>query len=383
MASTFTSGLKAFTVGSVILAEGPSSPMAMAIVLQGSVGVFKFYGMNTQRQEKVLTQGNVHGEVSLFLGKPPEHTLVALTDSAVMLVDRKGLPDFFSKQSSLAITVVEEMCKKLHDPAFHSGAGTGGEPSAASSLFPEGHGSYELPLSNGASLIFPTQATCPICGYTFDTLTVFESRLKRDRTDPDQRVRYKEIEPLYYEILTCPNCFLSAGSGKFAEVDKSAAGDIMKAVGPYILDMQIKTGLERDTFTVFAGYYLALLSAPYIYDDHQLITASLWLKISRLYQDVDDREMMLYASKKTLDEYVYCYERLRISDKQSQQVCFMIGEMCFRLGDYNKARQYLFMAKTNKAGSPVLQRQADLRIDDIREMVQNQKDAELGSGPAK
>ncbi|MCL2539226.1 MAG: DUF2225 domain-containing protein [Oscillospiraceae bacterium] len=382
MSSASLSGLKAYIAGAVILKEGPASPKIMAVVLQGSVGVFRYYGMKNQKQERVLTQGNIYGEFSLFLGRAPEHTLVALTDSAVMLVDRDGLQDFFAKQPALAVNVVEELCKKLTNPALGEGEDSS-EGQIKSSLFPEGHGSYTLPLTNTASLIFPTKTTCPNCGFVFDTLTVFESRLKRDRTDPDQRIRYKEIEPMYYEIITCPNCFLSASSGKFDETDKSAAEQIMQAVGQYILEISIQTGVDRDSFTVFAGYYLAILCAPYIYDNHQLITASLWLKLSRMYQDVEDSQMFLYSTQKALEEYVYCYERLRINDKQSQQVCFMIGEMYMRLDDYNKARQYFFMAKTNKAGSPVLQRQADLRIDDIRDALHTQKEAAKTSEPTK
>jgi len=383
MSSANISGLKAYIAGAVILKEGSASQRMMAIILQGSVGVFRYYGMKNQRQERVLTQGNVYGELSLFMGRPQDNTLVALTDSAVMLVDRGGLQDFFAKQPALAVNVIEELCKKLTVSDTRAEEDTGEGGSVGSSLFPEGHGSYTLPLTNTAPIIFPTQTTCPNCGFTFDTLTVFESRLKREKTDPDQRVRYKEIEPMFYEIITCPNCFLSASASKFDELDKSAADSIMQAVGPYILEITIKTGAERDTFTVFAGYYLALLCAPFIYSDHQLITSSLWLKLSRIYQDAGDSRMYLYATQKALEDYVYCYERIRINEKQSQQVSFMIGEMYLRLDDLNKARQYFFMAKTNKAGSPALQRQADLRIDDVRDALHARKEAAEASTAAK
>ena len=380
MSTELAIGVQAYAAGTVILREGPSSPKVMAIVLQGNVGVFRYFGTNTQRQEKVLTQGNVHGELSLFSGYPPKETLVALTDSAILIVSRKNLHEFFQKQTALAVTVIEDLCRKLCDPDFHAEALLPEEQQTReSSLFPKEQGDYKLPLTNDASLIYPTTTTCPLCGYSFDSLTVFESRLRRDKVDPDQRVRYHELEPLYYEIITCPNCLFSASAGKFEEVERHSANMIMQQVGPYKLEMFIRTGRERDTFTVFAGYYLAILCAPYIYDDHQLFTAVLWLKVSRLYQDVGDTKLFLWATQKALDEYIYCYERLRINEKQSQQVCFMMGEMYFRLGEYDKARQYLFMAKTNKFGTPLMQRQADLRIDDVREAMQAAKDSAEGT----
>ncbi len=373
MSTVIESGVRNYAAGSVILPEGPASPKAMIIVLQGNIGVFKFFGMNTQIQTSVLSQGNVHGELSLFLGEDQRETLVALTSATVLIVTRKNISDFFTSQSQLAITVVEGICRKLSDPAYHVQLSSADEPSRRSSLFPEEHGTYQLALTNDAELLYPTKTTCPLCGHTFDTLTVFESRLKRLKTDPDQRVRYQDIEPLYYEIITCPNCFLSAASGKFEEVEKRVSNQIMQKVGPYKLEMYIRTGKDRDTFTVFAIFFLALLCAPAIYDDYQLTTASLWLKISRLYQDVGDDQLFLFATQKALDDYIFCYERLHINEKQSQQVCYMIGEMYFRLGNYDRARQYLFMAKTNKEGTPLLQRQADLRIDDVREAIEASK----------
>lgn len=375
MADANQSNVKVFPAGTVILQEGPSSPKAMIVVLQGNVGVFRNYGMNTQTQTKVLTQGNVHGELSLFLGHDHRDTLVALTNSAALIVDRRNIAEFFSKQSSLAITVIEGLCRKMSDPNYFKEEASAGDSHRRSSLFPESHGNYTLPMNNDNELLFPTKTTCPLCGHTFDTLTIFESRLRRETTDPDQRVRYQGIEPLYYEIMTCPNCFLSASAGKFEEVPRSAANSIMQQVGPYKLEMYIRTGKDRDTFTVFAGYYLALLCAPYIYDDYQMTTATLWLKISRLYQDVEDGQLFLYATQKALDDYLYSYEYLNVNEKQSQQLCYMIGEMYFRLGDYEKSRQYLFMAKTNKEGTPLMQRQADLRIDDVRDAMQAKKEA--------
>ena len=369
-------GVNVYPSGTVILKEGPSSVKAMTIVLQGSVAVFRYYGMNTQTQIKVLTQGNVYGELSLFSGQDPKDTLVALTNATVLTVTRKNITEFFSKQTALAISVVEGLCKKFGELSAADDIGPDDGISRKSTLFPQDHGSYTLAMNNKADSVYPSKTTCPLCSQVFDTLTVFESRLRRDTTDADGRIHYQGIEPMYYEIITCPNCFFSAGAKKFEETDKSVNNKVMQAVGPYKLEMFIHTGTERDTFSVFAGFYLAVLCAPFIYDDYQLTTANLWLKISRLYQDAGDEQLFIYATKKALEDYLYSYEHLRINEKQSQQVCYMIGEMYFRLSEYDKARQYLFMAKTNKEGTPLMQRQADIRIDEIRDVMNAKKAAE-------
>jgi hypothetical protein len=136
--------------------------------------------------------------------------------------------------------------------------------------------------------------------------------------------------------------------------------------------MYIRTGTERDTFTVFAGYYLAILCAPVAFDDHQLITANLWLRISRLYKDCEEETLRLYAVKKALEDYEYAYQNLKISEKQSQQLCYIMGDLQYQLGDLDEARNYFFVAKSNREGSALMKRQADMRLEEIRELKRSQ-----------
>ena len=371
------SGIQAFAEGSVIISAGSASPKAMVLVLSGNVGVYRDYGMNTQYQTKVLIKGGFHGELSLFLSRDVTETLVALTDSAVMVITRNNYPEFFTSQPTLAFSIMESICKTMSDPDYHRKQQASSEEvrQQDSPLFPEGHKQdLLLPLDNESESLYLAKITCPLCGHAFDNLSVFLAKLGRAHTDPDGRPRYATVEPLYYETVTCPNCLLSANVEKFETVGRELANKVMQAVGPYKLEMYIRTGRERDTFTVFAGYFLALLCAEIIYEEkQQLITSNLWLKISRLYHDCGEEQMFVYATKKALEDYNYCYQRLNINEKQSQQVCFMLGEMHLRLKEYDKARHSFFLAKTNKDGTTVMQRQADRRIDDVKEIMQAAK----------
>ena len=377
MANENTVSMKTFSTGDIIIQEGPEAPKEMIIVLQGNVGVFKNYKLNSEIQLKVIGQGSFHGEFPLFLAQEQKETLVALTNVAVMVVSEAGVNHFFSKHSSIAASVVTDICKKLFDsteelrklrPAEDR------EQSRRSGLFPEKHGSYRLSgMNNTSELLYASKTTCPLCAHTFDSLTVLQSKLRLDKTDTDLRTRYKGFEPLYYEITTCPNCFFSASSGSFASVSRHFADKVNQKVGPYKLEMYVLTGADRDTFSVFAGFYLALLCAPAIYPDHQLTTSGLWLKISRLYQDCEDQEMYLYAAKKALDEYNYALEHINMSEKQSQHICYIMGGLYLRMGDVNAARNFFHMAKMNKEGTPLMRQQADMRLEETRELLLKQE----------
>jgi uncharacterized protein (DUF2225 family) len=315
--------------------------------------------------------------MSLFLGQEQGETLVALTKVIVMVIGRKNINDFFTRQPDMAFTIVEGICKKLAGAnaelaKFHADDGAP-EPSRQSALFPEGHGNYTLQMYNNTDSVYSTQVTCPLCGHTFDNLAVIQSKLRVEKTDSDLRVRYRDFEPLYYEITTCPNCFLSAAAAQFEGISRRFGRDISQKVGPYKLEMYIQTGTERDTFTVFAGFYLALLCAPVAFDDHQLITANLWLKISRLYQDCGDETLRMYAAKNALKDYDYAYQNLKISGKQSQQLCYIMGDLHARLGDLDMARNFFFEAKSSNEGTALMKRQADIRLDEIRSLIRTQK----------
>jgi uncharacterized protein (DUF2225 family) len=311
--------------------------------------------------------------MTLFLGKEYEYTVVSLADSMVFMLERKNIPEFFAAQPDMAFTVLEGLCGRLDEAEsvirqqqLASGAQSESQQSA---LFPEGHGSYLLNLSNSnQDMLYEQKMTCPLCGYSFPSLTVIASRLRLDHMDKDQRPRYKDVEPLYYEVVTCPNCLLSATVDQFPEISKGHRDNLEKKVGAYRLGIEIKTGAYRDTFTVFAGYYLAILSAEVCFDDYQMITGSLWQKVSRLYQDGEDDAMFLFASKKALGEYLYAYEHFRISDKQTPPLLAALAELYARLGEIDRAREYYFQVKSNNAASPIVKRQADMRLEELKEL---------------
>jgi hypothetical protein len=76
------------------------------------------------------------------------------------------------------------------------------------------------------------------------------------------------------------------------------------------------------------------------------------------------------AVKQALDSYNYVYTKVRINDSQSQQVRFLIGELSFKTGDFDTAREFFFMLKSDRDVPMTLKRPAEARLDAIREMKQ-------------
>lgn len=369
------SGVKKFNKDTLLIREGDAESRALYILLHGTAGACKNYGTPGQLQLESYGPGGFFGEMSLFLEKAPELTIVALTDLIALEVTRQNCGELFSTQPEITFMIMEGLCKKM-DILLSAVPGGAVSQSASkkSALFPQGHGSYLLPLQNeNNDYLYAQNITCPVCGYAFDNMTVIASRLKLERTDSDLRVRYKDIEPLYYDIITCPSCLYSAQTESFPNASKRILSRISEEVAFFKSDTAIKTGVYRDTFTVFAGFYLAMICAPHCFDDYQLVTAGLWQKLSRLYQDCEDDAMYRFASDHALEDYLYAYEHFNIREKQMQQLCYILGDLYQRQDELDKARNFFYLAKTNKEGTAVMKQQADRKLEEIKELLNLKK----------
>lgn len=243
------------------------------------------------------------------------------------------------------------------------------EPSKAYALFPEGHSNYLLPIDNTkTNYLYERAYTCPICGHAFKDFVVRASRLINVHTDPDMRAHYKDIEPLHYDVVACPNCLYSALSDVFAKasLSQTARNTLEQNLVAHRGEIRLQTGAGRDTFTVFAGYYLALICAPICFRYPELTTGKLWVKLSRIYTDCGDEVMSRYANGQALKDYLVAYEKASISRPQALQVCMLIGELNYKLGDINAARKFFFQAKTDKEATNLIKRQCESRLEDIR-----------------
>lgn len=397
--------LKKYPKGSFI--SGESGGSILFEILQGEVGVIR-----NQKQQKAeiiatLYPGAFFAEPSLFADKNPAVTTIALNDAIVLSIDENNAADFIKDEPELVYELLKAMCIRLDkvsteleaknerpwiDPdgsesgfRLQTPADPAKEPlkqktvtpvaekdktpsnkTAIFSLFPEGHGCYELSLPNSDSVhLMSKEHQCPLCRKSFHTLAVRPSKLTLDHMDPDMRNHFKDIEPLYYDVITCPHCLYSALAQVFDKPDRVKT-ELQNELKSKDIRSEIHTGKERDTYSVFAGYYLALFCAPLAFTKHQLMTASLYLKLSRVYHDCGDKIMAEKTEQKALDAYMYAYQNVQIPPNQDQQLCVIIGEIYLKLGDRKNAADFFFKAKLNKAGSPALKKHAEDRIYDIR-----------------
>jgi uncharacterized protein (DUF2225 family) len=205
--------------------------------------------------------------------------------------------------------------------------------------------------------------TCPLCRKEFKGHKVKNSKLLLDHTDSDMRNHFKGIEPVYYDVITCPHCLYSALGEMFDKPEKPG-GDLLSQLRAYKPGVTISE--DPDTFSIFAGYYLALLCAPKCFISGGLATAKLYLKLSWIYSDCGDKSMANEYTRKALEAYVSVYEKGDLTGGQEQQLCMIIGELSYKTNDMKNAIDFLFKAKNNESGAPLLKKRAEDRIFEIR-----------------
>jgi hypothetical protein len=394
----------------------------LVILLIGQAGVYSGYQTPNQVEKAVLQPGDFIGAMSLFHGHRNAYTVVARTPSTVLRLNREDMLEFFTIQPEFTFQLLTAVSGQqgIHTnpigslmaapipqqtpapiapkaPAAPAPAASKAPapvsippkpvtqapaapvsapkpaieqvpvPSGSCALFPEGHGSYTLPPDNSQPAAFLLKSyACPICRHEFKETTVRETKLYRDTVDEDGRVRFRDIEPLYYEIITCPKCWYSSLVNVFAK-GMARGDDLKNGLAQFRSEFAIKQGEGKDTFSVFAGYYLALFSAPHCFRRPHGITGKLWQNLSYLYGDCGDETMSEYATQKALEDYMYTYEKIDMTEDQSANISLTLGELNFKLGNISEARKFFFQVKINKSAAPALRNQADGRLEDLRE----------------
>jgi uncharacterized protein (DUF2225 family) len=403
--------IKKCSPGTVITGEGSAN--LLFVVAKGEVGVYQQYKTPKAQKVRTLVSGDLFADPGLLRDQPAAYATVSHDEAIIIPIEKRAVHDFLQKEPALAFEILKELFLRLEESespganAQRTGAGaerdTGaaddggpaaqnppeasavdepqavgalprhappasGAPAAgrkSSALFPPGHGTYTLPLTDpDDALLMDKNEQCPVCESVFTARVVRPSKLAIISTDPDLRCRYKGIEPLYYEVLTCPHCLYSALHDQFESPEKPKK-DILKALEALKSTVDISIGPPKTTESIFAGYYLALSCAPIAFSKHQLTEAKIQYKLSRIYADAGDPEMENQTAAKALENYLYAYTHIDIPPSQEQQICVLMGELYFKQNDLKNA--YDFFTKARSGENPALKKHAENRIFDIRD----------------
>lgn len=401
--------LKRFKEDEFIFREGESGN-EVYIILSGKVGVYLDSFSDYPIKISEMGPGELFGEMSVLEDQPRSASIVAAKETIVLEINKANFELFISKRPDMAYKIMKSLSgrirrmndeinelrmqlRKMNNPAMNNQVRTekklaDAQPAQEAkpgidekaqkvpyapgiTLFPEGHKIYgKAAPDTHEDFLFDKPVTCPICGEKFIARMQRTSKLRLYKVEPDFRRRFVDFEPLWYSVLVCPKCYYSSFHYDFDQVNKVYAKPLREKLDEIKSNLPLNIEYPRDVDKVFSVYYLALACAT-VCKAPPLKFAKLWLQLSWLYEDCEDAEMMKMAKNLALEHYYNAYynSKLNITVEEEQQCCIVLGELFLAKGDFNEAIKHLHKAINRNSGSHTLNRQAQDRIQDIKNMV--------------
>ncbi|MDD3268929.1 MAG: DUF2225 domain-containing protein [Syntrophomonadaceae bacterium] len=383
----------------------------MYIILRGRVGVYLNSIDGFPIMVATLGPGDFFGEMSLLEGMPRSATIGAIEDTIVLIINENNFEQVIAQQPGLAYRIMKGISGRLRQQndeikqlkqgaavqtrttsptAAASPAPAGAEkasppPVLDATLFPPGHKSYQLDAAaTDDVLLFDRDVECPVCEQKFKVKNVRSSKLRLDKVDNDLRQRFVDFEPLYYMVWNCPNCFYSNFNFEFKQVLEANKKLIIEKSKTLKGKFNLQFSSPRKIDEVFLTYYLMLQTFQVGKQDPSN-AAKVWLRLSWLYNDVNDEEMYRFSSQKALDLFKDSFFNARrdTSVEQDQRMSLLLGELSLRVGEKVEALKFYRGAIARKGGNATINRQAEDRIRELKATMQEPEEESEESEESK
>ncbi|MBQ7564162.1 MAG: DUF2225 domain-containing protein [Lachnospiraceae bacterium] len=217
----------------------------------------------------------------------------------------------------------------------------------------------EIQLHSEHEFIFLKSYSCPVCNQEFKNPTVRYNRARKERIDPDLRVRYSNVDPLKYGVIGCPNCGYAALANQFDQLSLPQIRLIRENISVNFSGLSVKEVLDyRDAYS---RYELALANAI-VKRAADSEKANLCLKLSWLLQSrIDNFDQELYFGEGGFEETEKKLKSLRTNaldgfrrakKKENPPICgmdnsalnYLMSVLAFDAELYTEAEDYLAVA---------------------------------------
>jgi len=190
-----------------------------------------------------------------------------------------------------------------------------------------------------ADALYIIEKECAVCKEKFE-VTCVRSRLVLIKQDTDFCAYYKDINPYYYTVWTCPHCGYAARDTDFLQVTTSAA----LKIHTFLTEREVKVDLcgTRTREQAIVAYKLAIFYAE-LAGDRASKRAGLYLRLGWLYREdqQDDEEKTVLAKACTCFDQALAQERMPIGNLSELAVMYLVADLLRRTGEHEKAKLYL------------------------------------------
>lgn len=297
---------KDFSKGEYICHEGqPGSEMY--IILKGCVGVYICSPMGDQTEVSRIGEGGFFGEMAIFDNLPRSASCIALEDTVCVAIDEENIETLFTCCPDIAKKIVVSMSgriRQLNKELYKSNRKIKNHR-VANFAIPAAYGfSHVVAEPYQSPKYFDTSThTCPVCKEPVTTMGIRRNILSARKVREDGRVYYYECDPLWYEVIKCPNCHYSNHYQNFFAVEPEEIETIKQIVEkehiPVLEDCKKDTAFDL----LVIKYLQAIHINEHINQDNDELIGTLWLKLYWLGEDSGDNHFAEYCAKNAVKNF--------------------------------------------------------------------------------
>ena len=221
---------------------------------------------------------------------------------------------------------------------------------------------------------------CPVCEWKIKSLSVKSGKIRKINHDIDMRVRYEGIDPVKYDVISCPYCGYSAISTHFGTLLKVQKEQIKEQVSMnYMPDDNWEEESEPYSYKkAITRFKLAILCSM-VKKAKASELAFLSLKLHWLlesYMEELDKNSEEY--KKVNDDNIECMnnaydgfkkalssENLPVYGLDGDTMPYIIAALGYKLGKYEEAKVTVGRVITSRSANERIKNLAR----DLKEMI--------------
>lgn len=218
--------------------------------------------------------------------------------------------------------------------------------------------------------IYEKNVECPVCGNTITVYAVKQKAYVVESRDTDFCVRYKDFNPLLYDVWICQFCGYAAQKNTFSNITYKRAQFIQQHITPKWVAREFEKTIDYEK--AISRFKLALISAQ-ISKAKASEVAGLCLKIAWTYRFMGEPEKEKTFIAHALDKYLEAYdkERFPLENMDEATVTYLIGELHRRLGNFEEAVVWFSKVINSRVGSERVQKLAREQWHLVKEELKN------------
>lgn len=226
------------------------------------------------------------------------------------------------------------------------------------------------------SPFYRKQYHCPVCEMVFESFAIRSSKINLARRESDFHPCYRGPSPMHYAVIVCPLCNYATAAKRFNDRLTADSLQIVSVALQLLSDKRQDFTRERTLDDVMASLDRAIDVASLKQDDEDHI-ANMYLYKAWVAREAGNQEVEQECLSKTLHNLLYVFNHRSSGPSvfNDVQLPYLIGEMHFRLGDYEEAvKWYMYTVGLREIKlHPQIEKMARDRWNDAREAFSQQQ----------